>query len=209
MTAHLADAQAHLATREAVIARGADSVAPGALWDGDPGVTVDLNAVPVALPNGDPSAIRGALASAFSRERARWARHGVAARVRSLASNARGLRANALRAALTVDDPTGIVLGWPDPDVAARVLGQDFATAPQRGRHGVSLPVAVAIGAGATSLAAHQSARGHGWGPDVRGAAQAVPVNSTLVEVVGRLLLDGQPVDLHALVARIRAESEV
>ena len=208
VAAHLRDAEAERAQREAIIARGAETVRPGTLWRDDPGVVLHLDTIPVALPNGDPRAIRGALAHGFTVERNRWARLGLTSKVRTLAANARGLRANSLKTALAEDDPAGVALGWADPDVAARVLGRRFHSVPRRGRHGVSLPVAVVIGVGSTSLEAHQSARGHGWGPDVRGAAETVEVNATLMEVAKRLMLDGTPLDLHELVARVRAESE-
>ena len=124
----------------------------GALWDGDPGVAVDLDAIPTALPNGDPRPIRGALSRAFAIERGRWTRLGVGSQVRTLTANARGKRANSLRTALTEDDPTGIALGWPDPDEAARVLGRQFRRVERRGRRTSDLPVAVLIGIGGSAL---------------------------------------------------------
>ena len=208
VAAHLQDAEVSLAQRVAIVARGTETVGPDTLWPGDPGVAVDLDAIPTALPNGDPRPIRGALSRGFAIERGRWTRLGVGSQVRTLAANARGKRANSLRTALTEDDPTGIALGWPDPDEAARVLGRQFRRVERRGRRTPDLPVAVLIGIGGSALEAHQSARGHGWDRDVRGAAETVPVNGILMGVAKRLL-DGTPLDLNELVARVRAESEV
>ena len=202
VAAHLRDAEAERAQREAIIARGAETVRPGTLWRDDPGVVLHLDTIPVALPNGDPRAIRGALAHGFTVERNRWARLGLTSKVRTLAANARGLRANSLKTALAEDDPVGVALGWADPDVAARVLGRGFRGAPRHTRTS-GPPLAVAIGVGSTSLEAHQSARAHGWNRDVRDAAETVEVNEVLIKVAGRFLPNG-PVDLNGLVARVR-----
>ena len=210
--AHLDDAERETARREALVAdpaRWSGQVPAGELWESDPGVTVDVGGVSTALPNGEVHVVRARLRHAIGAERTAWERHGPAHRIKTLVSQARHARSEALRAVLSVDTIGGMALGWADPNAAGKVLGRDTfhpARDPRRFR-GPSIPVAVVIGAGESEMAARQSAHAAGFDRQTRAAAGLIEVSAGVVEVVERLLPSG-PVDLNAIIAQARYGTE-
>ena len=204
LLAHLDQAEREIGRREALVAdpaRWSGQVPAGELWSDDPGVVVEMEGVGTSLPNGEVAVVRGRLRHAVRAEQTAWERHGPAHRIKTLVSQARHRRAEALRALLIEDAIDGLALGWADPDVAGKVLGRhDFHPVRDPRRFPATIPASVVIGIGETEVAARQSAHAAGYDRQTRAAAEIIEVSAGFMEVVAGLLPG--PVDLNALLSR-------